>query len=72
MTIDDQHVFDDLPPLPDDLAEAFEAMKLAILRHKHGEWVEIGARDVWLMLDALNMQPNKRMIDSRGREENCA
>ena len=30
-----------LPELPDDLAEAFDAMKLAILRHKRDDWQEI-------------------------------
>jgi hypothetical protein len=45
--------FEDLPELPDDLAEAFDAMKLAILRHKTDGWRHITARDVLRTLDAL-------------------
>ena len=45
--------FENLPELPDDLAEAFDAMKLAILRHKAGDWREVSAGDVLLALDAL-------------------
>jgi hypothetical protein len=42
-----------LPPLPPDLNEAFEAMKLAILGHKVAGWQEISRADVLAMLDAL-------------------
>lgn len=45
--------FENLPQLPDDLGEAFEAMKLAILRHKTAEWRDISAGDVLCTLDAL-------------------
>jgi hypothetical protein len=45
--------FENLPELPDDLAEAFDTMKLAILRHKTAEWREISAGDVLRTLDAL-------------------
>jgi hypothetical protein len=45
--------FEDLPDLPDDLAEACDAMKLAILRHKRAGWSEISERDVLRTLDAL-------------------
>jgi hypothetical protein len=45
--------FEHLPEMPDDLAEAFDAMKLAILRHKRGGWAEISERDVLRTLDAL-------------------
>ncbi len=45
--------FEDLPELPDDLAEAFDAMKLAILRHKTSGWEGIAAADVLRSLDAL-------------------
>jgi len=45
--------FEDLPDLPDDLAEAFDAMKLAILRHKRDGWRDISAGDVLRTLDAL-------------------
>ena len=45
--------FEDLPDLPDDLAEAFDAMKLAILRHKRDQWAQISERDVLRSLDAL-------------------
>jgi len=45
--------FAHLPELPDDLAEAFDALKLAILRHKGENWAEISVADVLRMLDAL-------------------
>ena len=45
--------FEHLPELPDDLAEAFDALKLAILRHKSANWAEISAADVLRTLDAL-------------------
>jgi hypothetical protein len=45
--------FANLPELPDDLAEAFDALKLAILRHKGENWVEISVVDVLRTLDAL-------------------
>jgi hypothetical protein len=45
--------FANLPELPDDLAEAFDALKLAILRHKQANWSEISLGDVLRTLDAL-------------------
>ncbi|MCI0359811.1 MAG: hypothetical protein L0211_15145 [Planctomycetaceae bacterium] len=45
--------FAHLPELPDDLAEAFDALKLAILRHKQANWSEISLSDVLRTLDAL-------------------
>jgi len=45
--------FEDLPELPTDLADAFDGMKLAILRHKTDGWQEISAADVLRTLDAL-------------------
>lgn len=45
--------FEDLPELPDDLAEAFEAFKLAILRHKMDRWTEVSRQDVVRSLQAL-------------------
>jgi hypothetical protein len=45
--------FADLPPLPDDLAEAFEQFKLVILAHKMAGWVEISRDDMLACLDAL-------------------
>jgi hypothetical protein len=45
--------FADLPPLPDDLNEAFESFKLAILRHKTAGWLEISRDDLLLTLDSL-------------------
>lgn len=35
-----------LPELPDDLAEGFETMKLAIMRHKYDGWNEISEDQV--------------------------
>lgn len=45
--------FEDLPQLPDDMADALEAMKLAIVTHKLAGWAEIARDDVLRMLDAL-------------------
>jgi hypothetical protein len=45
--------FEDLPELPDDLAEAFDAMKLAILRHKTAGFADIAAAVILRSLDAL-------------------
>lgn len=45
--------FENLPELPDDLAEAFDAMKLAILHHKTDGWQRISSADVLRTLDAL-------------------
>ncbi len=45
--------FENLAELPDDLAEAFEAFKLAILRHKSDAWQQISRDDVLASLDAL-------------------
>jgi hypothetical protein len=45
--------FVNLPDLPDDLAEAFEAFKLAILRHKLAGWHEISRNDLLASLDSL-------------------
>lgn len=45
--------FENLPELPQDLAEAFESFKLAILRHKAEQWHEISCGDVLASLDAL-------------------
>jgi hypothetical protein len=45
--------FESLPPLPDDVADAFESMKLAILRHKAAEWQDIARDDLLVALDSL-------------------
>lgn len=45
--------FADLPSLPDDVAEAYEGLKLAILRHKAAEWSELSLDDLLAYLDAL-------------------
>jgi hypothetical protein len=45
--------FAQLRDLPDDLAEAFEAFKLAILRHKLDGWDQIPREAVLATLDAL-------------------
>jgi hypothetical protein len=45
--------FEDLAELPEDVAEAFEQMKLAILRHKAAGWAEISRDEALGMLDAL-------------------
>jgi hypothetical protein len=45
--------FENLPQLPDDLADAFENFKLALLHHKTDGWRQISLADVLRSLDAL-------------------
>jgi hypothetical protein len=45
--------FESLPPLPEDLKEAFELMKLAILAHKVCGWADIARDDVLSVLESL-------------------
>jgi hypothetical protein len=45
--------FESLAELPPDYAEAFDALKLAILRHKADSWAQISLDDVVASLDAL-------------------
>lgn len=45
--------FAELAELPADVGEAFEAFKLAILRHKADKWRELSCDDVLGTLDAL-------------------
>jgi hypothetical protein len=45
--------FADLPELPDDLADAFESFKLAILHHKLAGWRDVQRETVLQSLDAL-------------------
>ena len=52
-TVEFVRPFADLKDLPEDLAEAFEAFKLAILRHKMNDWQEILREDVLASLEAL-------------------
>jgi hypothetical protein len=45
--------FADLGKLPDDLTEAFESFKLAILRHKSADWQEVSLEEIVGTLEAL-------------------
>jgi hypothetical protein len=45
--------FADLPPLPNDLADAVEVMKLAIVAHRMEGWSKVSRNDVLKTLDAL-------------------
>lgn len=45
--------FESLPPLPADVGEAFEAMKLAIVSRRVGGWTDISPDDMLAVLDAL-------------------
>lgn len=45
--------FKDLAELPEDISEAFEQFKLAILTHKLGGWQEISCDELLASLDAL-------------------
>ena len=44
-----------LPELPDDLADAIEALKLAVLRHKTSGWAETDASTIQKYLDAISI-----------------
>jgi len=48
-----QAPFANLPPLPDDVQEAFDAFKLCILRHKLASFEQISREDLVASLDAL-------------------
>lgn len=45
--------FAGLPELPDDLSEAIESLKLAVLRHKTSGWAETDADTIQRYLDAI-------------------
>ncbi len=45
--------FAGLPELPDDLSEAIESLKLAVLRHKTSGWNETDADTIQKYLDAI-------------------
>lgn len=45
--------FDQLPELPENVAEAFETFKLAILSHKADQWKEISPENLLATLEAL-------------------
>lgn len=45
--------FENLPALPDDLADAFDGLKLAMLRHKTEGWESVGCQEVIAWLDAM-------------------
>jgi len=45
--------FEDLPPLPDDLADAMEAFKVVLLNHKLSNWEAVSCDDVLAHLDAV-------------------
>lgn len=45
--------FENLPPLPHDLADASETFKLAILNHKLSGWQDVAVETVLAALDAL-------------------
>ena len=51
--VDPVRPFENLAELPDDLREAFEAFKLAIVSHKLSHWEEISRDEVLATLDAL-------------------
>ncbi len=45
--------FEDLPDLPDDLAEKVDDLKVAILQHRLAGWQETTPDDIVAHLDAL-------------------
>ena len=52
-TVEFVRPFENIAELPEDLADAFEDFKLAILRHKGDDWQQISCDDVLASLDAL-------------------
>ena len=47
--------FAGLPELPDDLADAFESLKLAVLRHKTSGWADTDAESIQKYLEAFSV-----------------
>jgi len=47
--------FAGLPELPDDLSDAIESLKLAILRHKTSSWEEVDVATIQKYLDAMSI-----------------
>lgn len=47
--------FENMPDLPEDVAEAFESFKLAILQHRTSGWKDISRDDLIASLEALKM-----------------
>ena len=47
--------FAGLPELPDDLADAFESLKLAVLRHKTSGWKDADSESIQKYLDAFTV-----------------
>lgn len=45
--------FEQLPELPEDLTEAVELFKVAIVRHRMQDWEEVAPDDVLMALDSL-------------------
>ncbi|MEY4179514.1 MAG: hypothetical protein RLY70_3088 [Planctomycetota bacterium] len=45
--------FANLPPLPDDLADAVERLKLVLLRHKADSWRDFACADFCAVLEAM-------------------
>jgi hypothetical protein len=58
-----------LADLPDDLAEACETFKLAILRHKLAGWTEVSRSDVLAALDALKQLATAPSEEGTGGQE---
>lgn len=54
--------FAGLPELPNDLADAVELLKLAVLRHKTAGWKDVSAEVVTQYLKAFNV-----LVEARGR-----
>jgi len=45
--------FENIPDLPEDVGEAFESFKLAIIRHKAEDWQQIAREDMLSALESL-------------------
>jgi hypothetical protein len=51
--VEPRRPFAQLAELPDDLGEPYEALKVAIIRHKFAAWKEVTLDDVLAAIDAL-------------------
>lgn len=71
--IEPERLFENLHDLPEDVGEAAESMKLAILRHKMSEWEEIPKSQMLQLLDALKQLIHSPEDAKAGVPENvCA
>jgi hypothetical protein len=62
-TVTATRAYEDLTGLPEDVAGAFDQMKVAILRHKAQGWREISRKEMLGVLDALKELARAPSVD---------